>query len=125
MVNISTVLIAVKSEVFSEALADELCQGNQVHICHSGITALELLDQVRPDALVLDLCLPHMTGIDVLKGSTYLPRVILGITNIVTDAVIEAARSVGINYLFLIPCKPRVVASHLLELLNSKEKAAP
>ena len=125
MVNIGTILIAVKSEVFSEALADGLCQVNEVHICHSGITALELLDNIRPDALVLDLCLPHMTGIDVLKASSYQPPVILGITNIVNTSVIEAAEPVGIKHLFLIPCKPRIVVSHLLELLNQKEKAAP
>ena len=125
VVDINTILIADKSEAFAEALADELCRDYEVHICHSGDTALDLLANIQPDGLVLDLCLPHMTGIDVLKASSYQPPVIIGITNIVTDAVVEVAESVGIKYLFLKPCKPRVVASHLLELLNSKEKAAP
>ena len=125
MINIGTVLIAVKSEVFAEALEDEICQSHEVHICHSGVAALELLDKIRPDALVVDLCLPHMTGIDVLKASAYQPPVVLGIANIVTEVVIEIAKSVGINYLFLMPCKPKVIALHLLDLLNAKEKAAP
>lgn len=102
-----------------------LCHDYHVHICHSGVTALELINNIRPDGLVLDLCLPHMTGIDVLKASTCYPPVIVGITNIATDSVIEAAESVGIKYLFLKPCKIKIVASHLLELLNSKEKTAP
>lgn len=125
MGSINTILIVDESEAFAQALADDLSPDYKVHICHNGDAAIELLGKIRPDSLVLDLCLPHMTGIDVLKASAYHPPIILGITNIVTDTVLKAAESVGIKYLFRRPCRPKVVASFLLKTLNSKEKAAP
>ena len=125
MITIKTILIADKSEAFAQALAKDLCQCCQVHICHRGDIALELLGEIRPDGLILDLCLPHMIGLEILEASTYQPPVILGITNIVTDSVVNAAMAAGIKQLFLKPCRAKVVASHLLEMLNTKERAAP
>lgn len=125
VIDISTILIADGSEIFIQAMAEAIGRDHKVHICHDGVIALDLLNEIRPDGLVLDLCLPHMTGIDVLKASAYHPPIILGITNIVTDDVLVAAESAGIKYLFRRPCRPNVVASYLLKTLNSKEKAAP
>ena len=125
MIAINTILIADKSEAFTQALAKSLCPYCQVHICHSGDIALELLGEIRPNGLILDLCLPHMTGLEVLENSTYQPPVILGITNVVTDSGMKAAAAMGIKHLFLKPCKAKVVALRLLEMLNAKERAAP
>lgn len=122
---IGTILIADKSEAFAQALAKVLCPYCEVHICHSGDTVLELLNEIRPDGLVLDLCLPYMTGLEILEAATYRPPVILGTTNVVTDSIVEAATAAGIKQLFLRPCKAKVVASYLLETLNEKERAAP
>jgi CheY-like chemotaxis protein len=49
--------------------------GYDLVICHSGEEAIEQIAQQTPDALVLDLYLPGMTGIDFLRairGAPYL-----------------------------------------------------
>jgi two-component system, response regulator YesN len=41
---------------------------------HSGLKALKILDDVNPDIILLDMCMPMMTGIDFLKELKALNR---------------------------------------------------
>jgi two-component system KDP operon response regulator KdpE len=65
-----TVLLVVDDEVrFAEALAISLRpRGYEVHVATTGTAALETAAQVRPAVVVLDLGLPDLDGIDVLRG---------------------------------------------------------
>ncbi len=42
-------------------------QGYEAEVAENADKALELLDRLRPDLVFLDVCLPGMTGIDLLK----------------------------------------------------------
>jgi two-component system response regulator AtoC len=42
-------------------------KGYTVHTAQSGRAALELVKQVRPHIVLLDIIMPEMSGIDVLK----------------------------------------------------------
>jgi two-component system alkaline phosphatase synthesis response regulator PhoP len=42
--------------------------GYQVKVAYDGVSAIALLDAFRPEAIVLDLVLPHMSGMDVLAA---------------------------------------------------------
>ncbi len=42
-------------------------EGYEVHIASSGIEALEKLDTVKPDLVTLDVLMPDMDGIQVLR----------------------------------------------------------
>jgi DNA-binding response OmpR family regulator len=42
--------------------------GHSVVIAHDGEEALQLVDQHRPDAVILDIMMPGMTGYDVTKA---------------------------------------------------------
>lgn len=58
-----TILIADPSELFTEALSHALAPRFHVHICHNGVDALRLLQELRPDILILQLTLPYIDGI--------------------------------------------------------------
>jgi DNA-binding response OmpR family regulator len=42
-------------------------EGFRVLQAHDGLQALEMVKRERPDALILDLMLPHLSGLDVCR----------------------------------------------------------
>ena len=112
------VLIATQTDVYARRLASRLSQ-YEVHICHSGTDALELLNQERPTALIIDLCLPVVDGLTVLRASQFRPYAILAITNLATGQVIHEAAAAGIKDIVLVPCSTKHIAERFEALLQS------
>ena len=113
-------LIAVKSEIMTELLVSSLSM-HDVHTCDTGPDALAMLETHRPDALILDLTLPVMDGLTVLRKTNFQPQIILALTNLVNQVVVQAAADVGVQCLILIPCTIR----HIVEHLNALIEKAP
>lgn len=113
-------LIAVKSEIIADSLASSLPQ-HDVHICNTGPDALDMLETHRPDALILDLTLPVIDGLTVLRKTSFQPHIILALTNLATPAVLQAATNAGVQDMILIPCTIR----HIIESLNALIEKAP
>jgi DNA-binding response OmpR family regulator len=61
------ILIAETSLEFSEQLCDILENRYDLRVCYSGLMAKELLEEFCPDVLVMDLALPGLDGISLLK----------------------------------------------------------
>ena len=80
-----------------------------------------MLEMHRPDALILDLTLPVMDGLTVLRKTSSRPRVILALTNLATPVVLQAAADAGVQDMILIPCTIR----HIIEHLNALIEKAP
>ena len=91
---------------------------HEVHSCDTGTDALAMLETYRPDALILDLTLPVMDGLTVLRKTSFRPRVILALTNLATPFVLQAAADVGVQDMILIPCTIRHIIAHLSALLE-------
>ena len=96
-------LIAVRSGALAAALAQDLTQYD-VYTCHTGPDALRLLEALTPEAVVVELSLPVVTGLSVLKKSRYRPPVVLALTCLVMDALLEEAAAAGVRELLLLPC---------------------
>ncbi len=43
-------------------------------LAHDGASALDILDEVTPDLMILDLAMPEVSGYDVLQYVRSLPR---------------------------------------------------
>ena len=115
-------LIAVKSEIITELLVSSLSM-HDVHTCDTGPDALAMLEIYRPDALILDLLLPVMDGLNVLQKTSFRPHSILALTNLATPAVIQAAANVGVQDMILIPCTIRHIIEHLNALIEKVPSA--
>ena len=61
------ILVADASLEFCGALSDALGGAYELRICHDGLQTQSLLETFQPDVLVLDLTLPQLDGIAVLK----------------------------------------------------------
>lgn len=110
-------LIAVKSEIMGTALSDLLTH-YEVSVCHNGRDALRLLESLRPDFFVVELSLPVVTGLTVLHQTCYRPHVILALTDLVTESVLQTAADTGVQDMILLPCPARYILCHLEALIQ-------
>ena len=115
-------LIAIQSEPLTDLLCASLPQ-HDIHICRTGNDALQQMECLHPDILILELMLPSMDGITVLQRSSYKPRVILALTNLASQTVLAEAAAVGIQDVLLIPCTVRHIIKHLDALIEKVPSA--
>lgn len=113
-------LIAVKSEIIADSLISSLSQYD-IHTCNTGTDALTMLETLQPEMLLLDLSLPDMDGLTLLRRSSYKPKYILALTDLATPAVIQASADAGVQDMILIPCAIR----HIAQKLNALTEKAP
>jgi two-component system LytT family response regulator len=79
----------------------------------NGNTAIELINKLRPDLIFLDIHLPDMLGLDVLKELDYKPFVIF--TTAYDEYAINAFDALSVDYL-LKPLKEDRIARALSKL---------
>ena len=64
----SKILIIEDDQVVANIYRNKLAvEGHQVECAPDGETGLEVMKSFQPEALILDLMLPGISGIDVLK----------------------------------------------------------
>ena len=111
------ILIAVKSEIIGNVLSEALTQ-YKVYSCHTGVDALALLESLRPDIFIVELSLPVISGLTVLQESRYKPPVILALTNLATENVLQTAVNAGVQDMILLPCTFRHIIVRLEKLIQ-------
>lgn len=96
-------LIADSDEPFVAAAKSVFSQEFEVHTCQDGETALELLVNLHPHVLILNLSLPFKDGLTVLQESAYSPPVILSIVSYNSMYIQHACAELGVGYILLSP----------------------
>ncbi|HWB43648.1 MAG TPA: LytTR family DNA-binding domain-containing protein [Gemmatimonadales bacterium] len=95
-----TVVIADDEELAREqlrALAGELPDTRVVGEAADGPTALQLIDELRPDLVLLGLALPGMTGIEIARRMRHRPAVVF--TTAFDHAAVAAFELQAVDYL--------------------------
>jgi len=106
MINKKTILIIEDEKPMSQLLKDTLVdEGFNVVLAYNGVTGLSKAKKIKPDLILLDIIMPKMDGITLLKkirkdkwGSK--AKIII-LSNLSNDTVIEEALDNGV-YSFLI-----------------------
>ena len=92
-------ILIVDDEVHvAQVLAESVrLQGHEALIASSGQEGLALLDRQRPDAVFLDVVMPQMNGLEVLRRirQTHPELPVIVITGHATRGQIEEARQLG------------------------------
>ncbi len=113
------ILIADKSEDLCAVLARSFRRNFKVFSCHDGARALELARQERPDILVLDLFLPQLDGLTVLRElSDARPPAVLALSDVPSGYVYQSATDLGAKLIMLRPFRAQAVYSHVMLLLD-------
>ena len=97
--------------------------GAKAITARDGVEALQAIYQYQPDAVLLDLAMPRMTGWEALEtirrdaGRRDLPIVVL--TGQIDSGVQERALSAGADLFLTKPCLPHVVFNFIVQLLRN------
>ncbi len=121
------ILIADNSEEFCQRLRDAVKQvpGWEVAgVAMDGNDAAELLLKTSPDVLLLDLLLPNLDGISVLRRAAEMKPapVCMVMTGYLTEYAANAAAGLGVRYFMAKPCRVQTVVERLAEILQAEEQ---
>ncbi|MDO4314772.1 MAG: sporulation transcription factor Spo0A [Oscillospiraceae bacterium] len=119
MDNRRTVLLADANEGFRAMLREaiEKIEGfTVVGSTGDGAEALQLMDRYHPDLAVMDVVLPGLDGLGVLRQRKAQgggqPKVIL-VSAFCTDQVVAEAMSMGVSYFLPKPCEPEALLDRM------------
>ena len=99
-----TMLIAAGSEIITDILSQAFQSKYRVFTCSRGDDVLQMLQELKPDILIINLFLSNMTGLEVLQQAKYTPPVILALTYFVSGQIVEEAQAAGVGALIRLPC---------------------
>lgn len=126
------ILLVDANETFTAQLSSVLGQNPAIDVVgavNDGECAVELLHREQPDVLIMDLLLPKLDGISVLKEASSLPKPPLGLvlTGFLTDYAAQAAEKLGVRYFISKPCNLQMVAERVMEIVSAErgQKALP
>ena len=89
-----------------------------VGVAHNGQECLEMLDEVQPDVIVLDIIMPHLDGLAVLeriRERNVIPNVIM-LTAFGQEDVTKKAVDLGASYFILKPFDMENLVSHIRQV---------
>ena len=111
-------LIADSSEEFSLVLVGSLRASFQVECCTDGAQALDLLRRLKPDILLLDLMMPELDGLDILRivKDERLCRCVIVTSAFASDYLLESMRELPVDYFYRKPCCVSSIADRILDL---------
>lgn len=115
-----TMLIVSDSRVITGELAMIFQSEYVVYTCNRYDDALLQLHALKPDVLIINLSLSHMTGLEVLQQAEYTPPVIIALTYYLSDSIIQEAQECGAGALIRLPCFAKCIAAHLAKLTHHK-----
>ena len=111
-------------------VTDHLSQKSDIEIVGSacdGLEALGLIDQIKPDVVLLDIIMPRMDGfsvLDALSSRTPRPRVIM-LTGLSRDDFIARAMRLGASYYLVKPIDPDLLYARVREIGGSPAQSVP
>jgi two-component system response regulator (stage 0 sporulation protein A) len=117
------ILIAEASTELSEHLCNCLGTEYVLQVCHSGLSVAGMLENFQPDVLVMDLALPGLDGISLLKQITVLPcRPRILVTTCFMSSYVEASiAQLGVDLVVLKPCKAEILVERIQELTQEDD----
>ncbi|RLQ98287.1 sporulation transcription factor Spo0A [Falsibacillus albus] len=94
-----------------------------VGVAHNGQECLQLLEEVKPDVLVLDIIMPHLDGLAVLEKLKENPRSsvpnVIMLTAFGQEDVTKKAVELGASYFILKPFDMDNLANHIRQVSGS------
>lgn len=87
----------------------------------NGIEAIDLVQALRPDLLILDDVLPHLDGLGVLNrlDPIHRPKVLM-LMSCASDGLVQLYSEAGATYCLLRPATPELVAERAAFLVNRR-----
>jgi CheY-like chemotaxis protein len=101
-------------------------EGFHIEVAKDGLVAMKMLAAVRPDVVVLDLMMPKLNGVDVLKYIRSIPALkatpVIILSNVHKTSLAQTAAEFGVEKALLkSSCTPGQLIDVINDLLNGTE----
>lgn len=118
-------MIADTAEETRQLLADHLGAQCAVATCADGEAALQLLQTFVPDILVLDLMLPQVDGLSVLRQLRRLemPTMVLVLLAVNSPFVQEQLQHLQVDYVLTKPCAYAALQDRVTDFMEKLQDA--
>ena len=121
-----TVLIADDNKEFCNILNDYLLNQRDIlvtGIAKDGVEALKLIQERKPDLVVLDIIMPHLDGLGVLERLNTMdidpmPRIIV-LSAVGQDKITQRAITLGADYYVVKPFDMDVFTKRIRQMFNN------
>ena len=130
MEHTSAVFIADSAEDFCSGLTAALQRADGFRVVGTagdGEQAIRMIEEKKPDILVLDLMLAKKDGISVLKAIANMEHkpITLATSAFLTEYVSTAAANLGVRYLMLKPCDMAALVERMEEIRGGESLRYP
>lgn len=112
-----TILIAEPSDIYAATLIEKLRDDFNITHCLDGDVALDLLTELNPDVLILNMSLPFKDGLTLLQEMPVKPSVIIGMTNTPMPYVTARGYELGIDDILIMP-RPSSLSLRVIDLVQ-------
>ena len=121
-----SVLIADDNKEFCNILNDYLLNQRDIMvtgIAKDGLEALKLIEERKPDLVVLDIIMPHLDGLGVLERLSTMdinpmPRIIV-LSAVGQDKITQRAITLGADYYVVKPFDMDVFTKRIRQMFNN------
>jgi len=115
-------ILIIDDDVTALDIVDFLFEDKGFHVIRraDGLSALECVEEVKPNIILIDLMMPKMNGQECVKliRSKGLGLPIVAFTAVDDPEIHREAMSAGCNLVLTKPCKPNVLVKHIEDLLG-------
>ena len=118
MESVKRIIIADMGTEFRKSLIRTLADESDFQIVGEtgdGPELLRLTRELQPDALVMEMVLTGMDGLDVLAKLRVRPKVLI-LSSYIKGAMVEAAAARGADFFVTKPCRVSVIGQRLRQL---------
>ncbi|MEY7999464.1 sporulation transcription factor Spo0A [Clostridium sp. Mt-5] len=121
-----SVIIADDNKEFCNILNDYLLNQKDIlvtGIAKDGVEALNLIEEKKPDLVVLDIIMPHLDGLGVLErlnsmNMDPMPRIIV-LSAVGQDKITQRAITLGADYYVIKPFDMNVLTRRIRQMFNN------
>ena len=121
--SIKSIVLADTGDLFRKSMTEAINSESDLRVIAStgdGPQLLEMIQQLHPDAVVMELVLSRMDGLEVLSALQELPAEqrprVLVLSSYVQGSMADLAASKGADFYLSKPCRPSVVCERLRQI---------
>lgn len=124
------ILAADQNEDFLRLFSDLVQRENDLEIiatARDGLETISKTQELRPDILLLDLVLPKLDGIEVLRRLSHIETGahILVLSGFVNSRVIAECSSLGVDYFISKPCDVQALLGRIRKTMGTVQIPVP
>jgi CheY-like chemotaxis protein len=98
----------------ADSLAELLrIEGHEVHVAYDGAEALATFSRVEPEAVLLDIGMPHASGLEVVRAIRHHPAgqraTLIAVTGWAQERDRRGALEAGFDHHLIKPMPPEVI----------------